>query len=316
LSTGISVIIPTYGRPHLIGCCLDALDRQSVPPLEVIVVDQSPDTRTREIVEGRPAGPAPVRYLHNDRAGVSLARNIGIRESHGSFLAFTDDDAVPDPRWLEGFVAAFANTTPCVGLVGGRILPLWERPRPPWYPSSHEYFLPVFDPGGALAPFPQGSLPMTVNLAVNREVIDRIGGFHEEVGPRSGWRISGEDSHFAWKAIEAGIPVYYQPEAIVLHRVPASRISRRFLLGRCWLEGISLLDIEEKRGMLSEERLRSHTRWHRRHFVRRVASLARLPSLCPWDDPRVFEVLSYATTSLSIIRRARHLLALRRPRNT
>ena len=83
-------------------------------------MDQSPDRTTRDIIEGRPAGPAPIRYFHSDCAGVSLARNIGIRESQGSLLAFTDDDAVPDPGWLEGFAAAFACTKPGAGLVGGR----------------------------------------------------------------------------------------------------------------------------------------------------------------------------------------------------
>jgi glycosyltransferase involved in cell wall biosynthesis len=313
LNARISVIIPTYRRPELIGGCLDALDRQSTPPLEVIVVDQSPDSKTRDIVQGRSAGSAPVRYLHSDRAGVSLARNIGIRESRGALLAFTDDDALPEPRWLESIAAAFVATHPSAGLVGGRILPLWEKPRPPWYPSSFEYLLPVFDHGGGLAPFPQGSLPMTVNLSVTREVIDKLGGFHEEVGPRTGWRISGEDSHFAWKAIEACVPVYYQPEAVVLHRVPASRMTRRFLLDRCWLEGISLLDIEEKRGILSDERLRGHIGWHRRRALQKVASLAKFPSVLFWNDPRVLEALGGAATNLSIVHRARQLLALRRP---
>jgi GT2 family glycosyltransferase len=309
LSAAISVIIPTYRRPELIGDCLAALDRQSLSPLEVIVVDQSPDTRTREIVERRQAGPAPVRYLHSDRAGVSLARNIGIRQAHGTLLAFTDDDAMPEPGWLAGLETAFACTQPRAGLVGGRVLPLWEKPKPRWYPASHEYLLAIFDPGGVLAPFPQGSLPITVNLAVDRAVIDRIGGFHEGLGARSGWPITGEDSHLAWKAIEAGIPLYYQPEAVVLHRVPGSRMKRRFLLRRCWREGISLLDIEEKRGILSDERLRGHVRWHRGHFLRKVASLARLPSVFFWKDPRVFEVLGYAATSLGIFQRARYLLA-------
>ncbi len=308
MSADISVIIPTYRRPDLIGDCLDALDRQSLPPLEVIVVDQSPDASTRDVVEGRPSGPAPVRYFHSDRAGVSLSRNIGIQASRGSILAFTDDDALAERGWLAGLATAFACTQPRAGLVGGRILPLWEKPRPRWYPASHEFLLPVFDPGGDLAPFPQPSLPMTVNLAVDRNVVDQIGGFHEQVGRRSGWRITGEDSHFAWKAIEAGVPVYYQPEAVVCHRVPASRTSRRFLLERCYLEGISLLDIEEKRGILSDERLRGHIRWHQRHVLRRAASLARFPSLFPWNDSRVIETLCHLTVSVSIVRRARHLL--------
>ncbi len=80
-------------------------------------------------------------------------------------------------------MAAFASTDPRAGLVGGRILPLWEKPEAAVVPSSYEYLLPMFDPGGGLAPFPDGCLPpMTVNLAVDREVLDRIVGFHEGVG--------------------------------------------------------------------------------------------------------------------------------------
>jgi GT2 family glycosyltransferase len=309
LSAGISVIIATYRRPDLIGGCLDALDRQSAPPLEVIVVDQSPDSRTRDIVQGRPAGPATVRYLHSDRAGLSLARNIGVRASHGSIVAFTDDDALPEPGWLEAIALAFASTDPRAGLVGGRILPLWERPRPRWFPASYEYLLPVFDPGGGLAPFPKGCLPPGVNLAADREVVDRIGGFHEDVGQRPGWNATGDDSYFAWRAIEAGIPIYYQPAAVVLHRVPASRLSRRFLLGRCYLEAIALLDVEEKRGILTVERLQGHVRWHRRSLLRKTASLAALPSLAPWNDPRVLETLCHVALSVGILRRGRRLLA-------
>jgi GT2 family glycosyltransferase len=305
LSEGISVIIPTYCRADVIGECLDALDRQSLPPLEVIVVDQSPDTMTRDIVEGRPL----VRYLHSDHAGVSLARNIGIRASCGSLFAFTDDDALPEPGWLEAIACAFASTNPRAGLVGGRTLPLWEKPRPGWFPAFYEYLLPVFDPGGSLAPFPQRSLPMTVNLAVDRKALDEIIGFHEGLGRRSGWSVTGEDSHFAWKAVEAGIPIYYQPEAVVRHRVPASRMNRRFLLKRCYEEGISLLDVEEKRGILTSERLEAHIRWHRRYLLRRVASLATLPSFSPWNDPRVLETLSQIALSVSIVRRGTHLLS-------
>ena len=309
MSANFSVIIATYQRPDLIGDCLDALGRQRLSPLEIIVVDQSPDSRTRDIVQGRPAGPAPITYLHSDRAGLSLARNIGVRASRGSLVAFTDDDALAEPGWLEALAAAFASTNPRAGLVGGRILPLWEKPKPRWYPASYEYLLPSFDPGGGLAPFPKGCLPPGVNLAADRGVIDRIGGFDEEIGQRSGWRATGDDSLFAWRAIEMGIPIYYQPAAIVHHRIPASRASRRHLIDRCYLEGIALLDVEEKRGILTHERLRGHVRWHRRNLLKKVASLATLPSLAPWNDARVLETLSQIALSVSIVRRGTHLLA-------
>src|SRR5262245_19833349 len=119
-----SVIIATYKRPDLIGGCLDALDRQTVSPLEVLVIDQSPDDATRRIVTGRAAGPATVRYFHSEKAGVSLARNIGLREANGDVLAITDADALPEPGWLAALLRALDETP--AALVGGKILPLWE----------------------------------------------------------------------------------------------------------------------------------------------------------------------------------------------
>lgn len=303
----ISVVVATYKRPDLIGSCLDALGSQTLPPLEVIVVDQSPDTRTREVVASRSIH-APIRYLHSDVAGVSLARNTGFRAAQGAVVAITDDDALPEPAWLEALLRAFAASSPRPGLVGGRILPLWEGERPPWFPAAREYLLPIFDLEGELRPFPEGSLPMTVNVAIDRSVFERLGGFDESVGPQTGWKISGEDSLFAWRALEAGVPIWYQPDAVVRHRVPKERMRRGFLLERSFNEGTSLMHIEEKRGLLTRERLRAHVSWHRRHVLRKILSLVKYPTLSPWNDPRVFEALSYAWTSRGVVTACRDRL--------
>ena len=123
---------------------------------------------------------------------------------------------------------------------------------------------------------------------------------------KAGWILQAPPSPMR-RAIEAGIPIYYQPAAVVHHRVPASRLTRRFLLERCYLEGISLLDVEEKRGILTSERLERHMRWHHIHLMRKVASLLGRPSFAPWNDPGVLETLSKIALSISIIRRG-HLL--------
>lgn len=311
-SPGVSVVVATYKRPDLVGACLDALATQTSPPLEVIVVDQSPDTRTRDAVASRAVN-APIRYLHSDVAGVSLARNLGLRAAEGVIVAITDDDALPEPGWLEALVRAFETSTPRPGLVGGRILPLWDGERPPWFPPAREYLLPIFDLEGELRPFPEGSLPMTVNLAIDRGVFQAIGGFDESMGPRTGWKISGEDSLLAWRALEAGVPIWFQPQAVVRHRVPKDRMRRGFLLDRSFNEGVSLMHIEEKRGLLTPERVRGHVRWHRRHVLRKLLSLAKYPSLAPWNDPRVFEALSYAWTSRGVVASCRERLREPRP---
>jgi GT2 family glycosyltransferase len=295
----VSVIIPTYRRPDVLPSCLDGLERQTHPPHEVIVVDQSPDARTRDCVLARAPSRFSYRYLHSDVAGVSLARNLGLREAKGSVVAFTEDDAVPEPGWIASLVDAFETTS--ADLVGGKILGLWEGTRPPWFPSSRAYLVGVFDPGGDLSPFPDGSLPMTGNLAVRREVIERVGGFDEAAGPKPGRPISGEDSLFAWHALGAGFRIFYQPEAVVHHRVPRARMKRSFYLRRCYREGVSLMDVEHKRGILTPERLDAMVAWHRKNARRRFRHALGRVSLAPWNDPKVLEDLGEAALSAGVV---------------
>jgi GT2 family glycosyltransferase len=302
----VSVILPTYRRADALPDCLDGLERQTHPAMEVVIVDQSPDDGTRAVVAARRTGASRLRYLHSDVAGASVARNLGMRAASGSVFAFTDDDAIPEPRWIEALVRAFEASP--ADVVGGKILPLWEGARPAWFPDSRAYLVGIFDPGGPLARFPRESLPMTGNLAVRREVMERLGGFDEGAGPRPGRPISGEDSLFAWKAIEAGLQVYYQPEAIVHHRVPRNRMTRKHYLRRSYLEGVSLVDVEERRGILTAERIAQLLDAHRRiRRARWLAALGRV-SLAPWRDPRLLSHLGEAALSAGIVSSCRRVL--------
>jgi GT2 family glycosyltransferase len=295
----VSVVIATFKRPDVLPACLDALEQQTRAPLEVVVVDQSPDPHSREIVESRSPSAFRYRYVHSEIAGVSLARNLGVRTATGSLVAFTDDDAVPEPRWIEAGVEAFERTP--ADLVGGRILPRWHGGRPPWFPRSREYLVCAFDPEVPLSPFPEGSLPMTVNLFIKRDVFDRLGGFDESAGARPGRPITGEDSLLAWNAMQAGSPIWYQPAATVHHQVVRSRLSRRAYLTRCYREGVCLVDVEQKRGALTPDRLDAMLAWHRKNRRKRWLNALGRFSLAPWDDPKLIEQLGEAALSAGIV---------------
>ena len=106
----ISVVIPTYRRPDLLGRCLSALAAQDLDPqaFEVLVVDDAACDETREQVERAAATlPCPIRYLPvTGRHGPAAARNLGWKAARGNILAFTDDDCVPDRSWLNGQLEA------------------------------------------------------------------------------------------------------------------------------------------------------------------------------------------------------------------
>ncbi len=110
----VSVVIPTYNSAHLVTDAIKSVLAQTVLPLEIIVVDDGSkdDTRQRLLAYGE-----RVRYLFQENQGVSTARNRGIAQAKGEWVAFLDADDVWHPRKLQLQLAALANT-PHLGVLG------------------------------------------------------------------------------------------------------------------------------------------------------------------------------------------------------
>jgi len=110
----VSVAVPTIGRTTYLEDCLDAISKQSYKPLEILVIhDGSNINSVKQIV-----GSVGATYLRGPGKGVVEAYNVALRESKGDIIAFTDDDAIPEPRWLEKIVTLYSDR---VGGVGGTV---------------------------------------------------------------------------------------------------------------------------------------------------------------------------------------------------
>lgn len=114
----LSVIIPTYRRPQDLCRCLVALEAQTRPADEVLVVLRSSDEETQYFLAGHQTS-LPLRRVCVDVPGVVAAMSAGLAEAGGDIIALTDDDTAPYPDWLERIEAHFA-ADPKVGGVGGR----------------------------------------------------------------------------------------------------------------------------------------------------------------------------------------------------
>ena len=113
----VSVVIITYARPQFVRTCLEHLGRLNSEPHEIIVVDASPDDRTKQLItEHFPH----VRLLRNDLGPGTMpeSRQIGFGTATGDIVAFIDDDAYVDPDWLDELRKPYAD--PRVVGVGGR----------------------------------------------------------------------------------------------------------------------------------------------------------------------------------------------------
>lgn len=113
----VSVVVPTYNRPRALAECLTALRGQTFSePWEVIVVDDGSPIPAH--VDGFADGDgAWCRVIRQANAGPGAGRNHGVREARGQFVAFTDDDCLPEPAWLETLVRATCEQRGA--LVGG-----------------------------------------------------------------------------------------------------------------------------------------------------------------------------------------------------
>lgn len=218
-STSLSVIICTRDRPGDLARCLGRLLKLASPPAEIIVVDNSTTASARATVTGRPS----IRYLHEPRPGLSVARNAGIRASSGDLIAFTDDDTEVLPEWTSELVRAFES--PDIVAVTGLVLPaaLDTAAQQHFQFSIGAFgsdFLPVrFDQDFLHRSRPYGCQVWRIgagaNMAFRRRVLEEIGLFDERLG--AGAAGCSEDSEIWYRILVAGGCCLFEPRAVVLH---------------------------------------------------------------------------------------------------
>ena len=121
--TTVSVIIPVRNAEKTISRCIEAIFSQSYDPCEVIVVDGHSTDRTNQILSK-----FPVKIIYEDYGTVGGARQVGLENAIGKYVAFTDADCMPESTWIENLVKNF--TKDYVG-IGGAITNIgqgtWEK---------------------------------------------------------------------------------------------------------------------------------------------------------------------------------------------
>jgi glycosyltransferase involved in cell wall biosynthesis len=200
----VSVVVATRNRAGRIVALLESLRRQTVPAglVEVIVVDDcSDDGTTARLEDTLERGDLRLRLIRRTRpGGPAAARNDGWRAAAAPIVAFTDDDCVVSPDWLtEGLGVCDRHPG---AIVQGRTEPIPEE-APRLDPFSRTLTIT------SLGPYYQ-----TCNVFYPRALLERLDGFDAAT-----FRLRGEDTDLAWRAIELGTPAAFAERALVYHAV-------------------------------------------------------------------------------------------------
>ncbi len=195
----VSVVVCTYNGSRTIRDCLKGLGRLEYPDYEVIVVDDGSTDRTAAI-----AREYDCRLISTENRGLASARNVGLAAARGEIVAYLDDDASPDPRWLT-YLAATFMTTSHAAVGGPNIAPPGDGPIAECVARA---------PGGpvhVLLTDREAEHIPGCNMAFRRACLEAIGGFDPQ------FRVAGDDVDVCWRLQERGWTLGFSPAAMVWH---------------------------------------------------------------------------------------------------
>ena len=255
----VSVVVPSHARELRLWWLLNALEEQTLERdrYEVVLVHDYDDAGFLAELDAHPlavAGTLRCVRIEPGTGRPSRQRNLGWREARAELIAFTDDDCRPEPGWVAALLDAGAAAP-------GAIIQGATRPDPL---ESAVMAAPHYR---TLRVEPPNLYAQTCNIAYPRELLERLGGFDEEMPAPA-----GEDTDLALRAAAAGTAQIAAGDAIVFHAVEEYSLPDAVRLNSKWQH---LVYVIRKHPRLREE-LVGGIFWRRSHaeLVLALAGLA------------------------------------------
>jgi glycosyltransferase involved in cell wall biosynthesis len=229
-----TIAIPTFNGSQRLSEVLDHLKRQLNPDAitwEVIVVDNNSTDNTAEVVRHYQKHWPQLRYAFEGTQGAAHARYKAVQLAASPIIGFLDDDNLPAPNWLQA-AYSFAQQHPQCGVIASRISGLFEG-APPAHFDRIAAFLALTDRGDIpLIYRPEKKiLPPSAGMVVRRSAwLQHVLKTPVLSGRISNSMLAGEDTEAILHIQQAGWQVWYNPEMLVEHKIPAHRLTRDYLL--------------------------------------------------------------------------------------
>ena len=238
----ITIVVATHNRAAMLRKTLESLINQVTEgkfSYEVLVIDDGSTDDTAGVVR-EVAGEArslAVSYVYKSAGGEGDARNRGVAEARGEWIAFCDDDQWAEPRWLAELYAAARESG--VDIVDGPVvLDLPESSARTLGPKSRRVLGEKFlgpEPG----PYTSKETMGAGSVLIRKSLFTAVGGF--DITFRQ-----GVDTDFFYRAEQGGFSAWYCPRAIMHHVIPEARVQPVYLKGSCLRTGVATARIQWK----------------------------------------------------------------------
>lgn len=196
----VTVVIPTYNCAYSLSRAIESVLNQTYQNTELIIVDDCSTDNTEEIV--KKLSDSRIQYIrHPENRGVSAARNTGIKNSKGDFIALLDHDDEYLPKKIEKSLKVFKNAPENVGMVWSNL----------WNVNKEKKEKKIVFLKYRLEDAKKWVFPVPSTWIIRKKVFEKIGFFDEELGP-------AEDTDFAIRLCK-NFSFYFIDEPLVIHHI-------------------------------------------------------------------------------------------------
>ena len=264
----VVIAVLTYHRNDTLPRTVDALLEacQDYPAASVLVIDNDPSGDAEPIVSALADGArrGTLRYVQEPRPGIAAARNRALQESADArLLVFIDDDEQPTSGWLGHLIGLFQEREPAA--IAGPVVSAFARPPDPWIEAGRFFARRRLPTGSAIG------WAATNNLLLDMAQIRPLGiTFDDRFG-----LTGGSDTLFTKQLVRSGRTILWCDEAVVIDHVPASRLSRQWVLQKAFRLGNVTPRIETTMAAPGFDRLRIRATYVVSGAARIVIGIAR-----------------------------------------
>lgn len=223
----LDIIICTYNRADLLDSSLKSLElnKTEKDSFNIIVVDNNSIDNTKSVVESY-VGRLNIKYIFEEKQGLSYARNRGASESNSSYVAFLDDDILIDVNWLNMVLNVCREKK--YDIFGGKIIPFYKEEKPVWFKDQYA----TYEPANSSRELNKDEFLPGSNMIFKRAVFKKIGYFDELIGMKGGKVALGEDTKIQVIAEKSGIKRRYFNNLVIYHYSPINKMNIAYITKR------------------------------------------------------------------------------------